>query len=124
MQRTEFATMDFVNKRPPFYFDDPGSRVFMTRKSGSGNQFFEERQDIGHLIFSQMITIYGVGVSVGVSDGSGVSEGVEVEVNVDVGVREDVGVNEGVKVGMKVFVGIKVQVGVIVGVVVNVAVVV
>ena len=48
MQRAEFAAADFMNKRPPFIFDDLGGWVFVAGKSGSGDQVFEEGEEFGH----------------------------------------------------------------------------
>ena len=56
VQRAEFAAADFMNERPPFIFDDFGSRILVTGKAGSGNQVFEKGKDIGHGLFRSAST--------------------------------------------------------------------
>jgi hypothetical protein len=58
VQGAESAVAEFVNQRPPFFFNYLGGGDFVTRNAGSRKQFFEEGEDVGHCsIYDLRLTI-------------------------------------------------------------------
>lgn len=103
MQGAEFAATDLVHKRIPFGRDDLSGRILVAGETGSGEQFFEERDYFSHLkkgkkgqimMLSRfqlapvgwMSVEVEVGVKVNVVVGVDVALGVNVEVRVQVDV--------------------------------------